>query len=768
MITFVALSQLATIQISELSAARACELFGESSSDYLYVNAGKVLVGVLNRKDFFSAGSRVEGLETLNARYKRISVTEPFRPRDLKQRQELRNKAVKIFLESKDCDHVVQLGRGGNLHGVFIKQPSAPRERTITEYADLRGRGWRGLGGYLREHGCQNVGVYSPGKDQRTRDLFDTMVIQELAADPRIHVSWLITNTLTSLAGLPTCSLDEISNHPDLDAIVVIDDDMVDDVKFRTQQMENTTVLPVSRIVGAVYALEVRRSDIVEQLHRIRQKGCRVLLVETPAVERLKRKSPYEQLLVSRKIFSWQDFLDNVDEVFDQSCWSPLFSKEDWLTKIRTGLSAPTPYRDYVKHVDIRSELENVVDGMRMTAGVPDHPRAKIKIFGDSVTFGRAVPDEYSVASRLQFLLNERGENIGVENFSMSAAVPSEIASRLRDAEFEDSDSVIVSIREGNFSEQLNRLAEENDIPVYRARGDFEANLDGDELFVDMHHLSFVGTDLLARRIDSRLSQLSDESDVTNRRPFHRLYCIEYPIEPCREYFDPIVNSKEFRAYLHGLEEMRETVRGVVGSIVVNCNPFTLGHQFLIETAASQCDLLYVFVVEEDRSVFPYKERLDLVRKGTAHLNNVRVLPSGNFIISALTFPEYFMKGQMQEDLIDPSLDVELFGKRIAPALGITRRIVGEEPLDRVTSQYNQAMAKILPRFGIDVEIIQRKEQGDQVISASRVRKHLENQDFESIAKLVPQTTLDYLKDNFGDPDIAATRLKSDSQRTQS
>ena len=36
---------------------------------------------------------------------------------------------------------------------------------------------------------------------------------------------------------------------------------------------------------------------------------------------------------------------------------------------------------------------------------------------------------------------------------------------------------------------------------------------------------------------------------------------------------------------------------GTVGAIVMNCNPFTMGHRYLIETAASQVDRLYVFVL---------------------------------------------------------------------------------------------------------------------------------------------------------------------------
>ncbi|EFA28598.1 ABC transporter, ATP-binding protein, partial [Haemophilus influenzae HK1212] len=38
------------------------------------------------------------------------------------------------------------------------------------------------------------------------------------------------------------------------------------------------------------------------------------------------------------------------------------------------------------------------------------------------------------------------------------------------------------------------------------------------------------------------------------------------------------------------------------GSIVMNANPFTLGHRYLIEQALQQCDHLHLFIVGEDAS----------------------------------------------------------------------------------------------------------------------------------------------------------------------
>ena len=177
----------------------------------------------------------------------------------------------------------------------------------------------------------------------------------------------------------------------------------------------------------------------------------------------------------------------------------------------------------------------------------------------------------------------------------------------------------------------------------------------------------------------------------------------------------------------------------------MNCNPFTFGHQYLVEYAAAKVTRLYIFVVEEDRSAFPFKDRIELVRQGVKHIPNVEVLPSGKFIISQQTFSGYFNKAELQDVAVDSSEDVEIFAKEIAPTLGITIRFAGEEPTDNVTRQYNETMKRILPRYGIEFCEIPRKVFGEEIISASSVRAALQVGDFEKIKQLVPDSTLNYL-----------------------
>lgn len=183
-----------------------------------------------------------------------------------------------------------------------------------------------------------------------------------------------------------------------------------------------------------------------------------------------------------------------------------------------------------------------------------------------------------------------------------------------------------------------------------------------------------------------------------------------------------------------------------VGAIVMNANPFTLGHRALVEYAAAHCDMLHLFVVEEDRSLFPTDTRFRLAEEGTADLANVRVHLSGPYMISSATFPTYFLKDGESAAALQSELDITLFASAIAPVLHITRRFAGEEPLDPITGCYNDAMRDILPRYGIKFIEIPRLALSDVSISASRVRTLIENQQYCEAQMLVPEPTRRMIK----------------------
>ena len=177
------------------------------------------------------------------------------------------------------------------------------------------------------------------------------------------------------------------------------------------------------------------------------------------------------------------------------------------------------------------------------------------------------------------------------------------------------------------------------------------------------------------------------------------------------------------------------------GVVVMNCNPFTLGHRYLIEQAAKQVERLYVMVVREDCSLFAYTERKAMVERGVADIENVNVIDGSDYAISRATFPTYFLK--RLDDAADTQmlLDLDLFRRHIAPALGATVRFVGTEPTDQLTRRYNQLMHEALK----DVRETDRLEKDGNAVSASRVRKAMEEGDMNTIRQLVPPTTLPYI-----------------------
>ena len=222
----------------------------------------------------------------------------------------------------------------------------------------------------------------------------------------------------------------------------------------------------------------------------------------------------------------------------------------------------------------------------------------------------------------------------------------------------------------------------------------------------------------------------------------------------------------EYRKYLESLARP-----GRNGAIVMNANPFTKGHRYLVEQAASQVDNLYVIVVKEDRSRFPYVERKAMIEAGCAGLDNVVVCEGSDYAISAATFPTYFLKKLDDATDTQIALDLDLFVNHIAKPLGVTVRFAGSEPEDPLTRRYNELMAEILPgtsvavvrqahqpdselvkgsalrqaRRPIDFVEIPRLEQNGNPISATSLRRALDKGNLKEAMEYIPKSTIPYL-----------------------
>ena len=383
-----------------------------------------------------------------------------------------------------------------------------------------------------------------------------------------------------------------------------------------------------------------------------------------------------------------------------------------------------------IRHADKESKYLNVMLGERFTPGQSDNSDNTVYMLGGCVFFGYATDDSNTISAFLQKKLNANclKRKWRVRNFATWGGNIDQTYKSLFDLEYRPGDIVLVS------------YAGLMPIGECDISNDMKNAYKGHEFYYDcVLHCNADGYEQIAENI-YRIYKDSFDKDRISGKPFM------LKSKDSSSYIDDSIND-----YIQGVKketgELCESKK--TGAIVMNCNPFTLGHRYLIERASKMVDILIIFVVEENKSFFDFGDRIMLVKAGTSDLKNVRVVPSGRFIISTATFPGYFMKKNPDSAALDSSKDVELFGEKIAPPLGISVRFVGEEPFDAVTRRYNETMKSVLPKYGIDVVEISRKTVGDKVISATTVRALLKEQNFREMSKFVPQTTLDYLVKKF-------------------
>lgn len=262
----------------------------------------------------------------------------------------------------------------------------------------------------------------------------------------------------------------------------------------------------------------------------------------------------------------------------------------------------------------------------------------------------------------------------------------------------------------------------------------------------------FQGEGLMVKLMSSLVKNAWEEN-ITHlfvfTKPQNQEYFQDFGFWPIMDTRDMLLmeNKKDgIRKYLEKeAAPYKEEFSLKTGAIVMNANPFTKGHRYLIEEAAGWCGILHVFVLSEDASEFPAEVRMELVKKGCADLKNVYVHGSSDYLISHATFPDYFLKDKARAAGEAVELDLKIFGIYFKEAFHIDCRYVGEEPFSEITRVYNQEMKKLLPKYGIDVKEIPRCANQGQVISATFVRQKFLEGDWTALKEMVPETTYQYL-----------------------
>ncbi len=605
------------------------------------------------------------------------------------------------------------------------------QERFLLHFIKIKTLGIK-LSDILESKNIKSICIYGAGMLGNV--LFDELANSNVAVNSFIDRRAKALNR--SCRGIPVILPEEAGELENTDAIVV--SPYYEYFPIRSYQKRYTSfpILSLRDIVSEALS----EQEFIDFSSWLTERGVKLFAIHRPSIKAIDNPSVLEQALMSKQRSFW------------------MFEEKELFEYLFPDVDAPDIHRYLIDLIsnfvfygqndeaespikDIRSKDVNIINGYRYIPAAPDEADNTVYVFGDCAADGSYADDTRTFANNLQLLLN----TITRRKFRV-AAIATRIANihylikKIESLSLTNGDVIVfiphpwmVALYDGFYSNLPNIYS----CDLTRA---FSRPHDYGELFCDDVHFTYKGFKELANIVFKCLSSsgVFDAPAAESR--------LVSTLPPLRHESGLKEDLQAYKAYLG---EQKTPIEGKAGAIVMNCNPFTNGHRYLIEYAAGQVDYLYIFVVEEDRSFFPFADRFELVKEGTKDLDNVKVLKSGKFIISTVTFEGYFNKEDMPEAEIDASEDVTIFATEIAPILNITIRFAGSEPIDKITRQYNRDMARILPAYGIEFREIERRVLDGKAISASLVRSHLVKNELEALRKYVPDATYAYLMREF-------------------
>lgn len=437
---------------------------------------------------------------------------------------------------------------------------------------------------------------------------------------------------------------------------------------------------------------------LLKMIRELKRRNAKILVVDVPMLERLSRKLTSDELSRIRNQINGKAIPKEVgDEVEIQL--KKVYGEEDYRLYRQGKIANLKQFYKGNECIleELQSEFTNVAGGCRVTTETPERYRNVINFLGPCMVGGMFCKDSDTIPSIVQRLLNDKyPEEYLVVNYGTCGFYRSYIE-KLEKLLIKQGD-LTVFIDYFCFIKKYRR-DDYKDIDIDLI-GMYDDQTQNDLFFELPTHMGARGNRAVAEYIYPYIEGMCD--DKKNRAKMVKNVNVRYNPQ-CEDmdlqYYYNQVERLEKR---YGLSEKRN------GAVVMNCNPFTNGHKYLIDVARKQVDNLIVFVVEENKSYFQFKDRKKMVELGTKEFKNVIVLSSGNLVLSNLTMPEYFNKDTLQEVMVNPAKDVEIFAQVIAPLFHIAHRFVGEEPIDKVTAQYNRSIKEICPLYGVEVSEIPR------------------------------------------------------------
>ena len=368
---------------------------------------------------------------------------------------------------------------------------------------------------------------------------------------------------------------------------------------------------------------------------------------------------------------------------------------------------------------NVTGKYFNARNGVRITCFQPTEYIGTIYLLGPCTIIGVYTEDQYTIASLLQKKLLKQGLMYRVENYGDILRPDAAIDSRLGAIDQLGLNDIVICLSEIG---EVIHIQESRSLEKIFEKGQVSSGWMKDTYYGHCNHkVSDLIADNLLEMIRPSLSKKSNQcGNKVNVQDIMKQY----------------IHNK-YLSFLNLFDKKHETI----GAIVMNGNPFTRGHFYLVEQARKQVDFLIIFVVEEDVSLFSFEERFEMIKQGVRGIENVAVVPSGEFVLSQNNFQQLFWKLENEATVWNAEYAINIFADYIAKPLCITHRFVGNEPIDRATRIYNMAMQRILPKKGINYVEVPRITMEGEVISAARVRKYMEKQEYDKAFAMLPETT---------------------------
>ena len=386
---------------------------------------------------------------------------------------------------------------------------------------------------------------------------------------------------------------------------------------------------------------------------------------------------------------------------------------------------------------DSNNEYCKVINGLRYTENKNGFYKNKINIFGACIVYGAVVNDENTIPSLLQKKLNNYKYSYEVNNYGARAIDFYENIRTANSLSIHKNDMFIfvVSPDERKELEKIGINKIYNFSDAINSKTSFHDYFMGEPV-----HCNAKANEIITKYIFDNIKSVLKNNNIQDSN----ILVKKANINKNRES----IKNQKLIEYLKFLESKKRNTKNN-GAIMMNCNPFTYGHLKLIEYASKKVETLYVFIVQEDRSYFKFEDRYKMAIESCKKIPNVVILESGTIFGTFMTFQAYFEKETNSEIEVDASLDIELFTNYVAPILNISKRFVGDEPVDKVTQQYNRNLMEILPNYNIELFIIPRFEEDGKIISAKTVRKAISDKDFDLLKKLVPKEVYLIIKNKY-------------------